>query len=399
MKESVMKKFIKILFFNIIGIFAVIGFILVSPIILNSLYEKILDIKEDVENFYQSDNLNQSAMDSIIKNYSWGKNYSLELNSLPDPDYKDFIGWKYGEFTGQTLNIDKEGLRFTLANNNQVKKYSENNFLFFGGSAMWGYGVSDAYTIPSILSVEYNFKAINYAEPGYTSRQSLAFLINLYSVDKYSEIKDFIIFYDGYNDVIYNCTSGINPIATVNEKPNKKILNFYKNTDPFSFKWLIIPSQNLIKHFKQKINLFFNMETKNIEKDTCSTNSAKAELVANSLFNNWLLANAIAKHNGDTFIAILQPTIYHGMSHIQNPDKFLGSINPDLYKEFNAVYPIVKSLIILHKDLIVLDYTNLFYDIEIYIGPGHISPIGNEIFAEKFITSLEKLNLYFLVKK
>ena len=63
--------------------------------------------------------------------------------------YKAFVGWNASEFNGKYINIDENGFRKTQLPENIVNKTKVH---FFGGSTMWGYGVKDSSTIPSIVA-------------------------------------------------------------------------------------------------------------------------------------------------------------------------------------------------------------------------------------------------------
>ena len=69
----------------------------------------------------------------------------------------------------------------------------------FGGSACWGYGARDDYTMPSELSRRLNaatphFHVYNYGEPGYTFTQGVLSLITRLQA---GARPDYVIFYDG----------------------------------------------------------------------------------------------------------------------------------------------------------------------------------------------------------
>ena len=103
----------------------------------------------------------------------------------------------------------------------------------FGGSAAWGYGARDNYTIPSQLSYRLNaqdphYRVYNYAEPGYTFTQGLFYLI--------TRLRDgarpnFVIFYDGFNDVYGSYQSGkpgtLHNIGQLREKLEEKPRQLY----------------------------------------------------------------------------------------------------------------------------------------------------------------------------
>ena len=92
--------------------------------------------------------------------------------------YVPFVGWKRLELTTRNVNIAENGLRtHRTGRNNEPGSMTTG---FFGGSTVWGTGVDDDSTIPALFDqITQEFAVINYGEGGWTSRQSLAQLINL----------------------------------------------------------------------------------------------------------------------------------------------------------------------------------------------------------------------------
>ena len=72
-----------------------------------------------------------------------------EYNRLKSK-YFDYYGWRRSDFNGETINI-KDGLRRTTQSKNIKDEYI---LWFFGGSTMWGTGVNDENTLPSLVAKE-----------------------------------------------------------------------------------------------------------------------------------------------------------------------------------------------------------------------------------------------------
>jgi lysophospholipase L1-like esterase len=115
--------------------------------------------------------------------------------------YNQYLTWITKPVSGQFLNVDPETGRKTW-NPPDLPQDAESIF-FFGGSAAWGQGARDNYTIPSDLSRLLNdktrrFRVYNYGEPGYTFTQELFYFITLLQKGRRPQ---YVIFYDGFNDV------------------------------------------------------------------------------------------------------------------------------------------------------------------------------------------------------
>ena len=365
------------------SIFFIIGLVLVTPSLISGISKFS---RYTISFFNDSDYKYRDKVEFVkynyplLSKYKWSSVYFQELHSLPKPLYKDYVGWKQEEYTSDTLNILQRGIRKTTVNN----LINNDQHLFFGGSAMWGFGVSDNYTMPSIFSKISSMNAINYGQPGYVTRQSLSALINLYSSGDLKKTNNFIIFYDGYNDVLNHCTYGLDLLSTIHEVYNQQVIRAYKETSPYSIKWGLIPAQNFYKKLKSEYYLFMKKIKTTATKENCFDNNLKAKSVAYSILNNWYMADAIAKANGDKFIAILQPSVYSTDKNNLNLNS-KNKINDAINLDFQAVYPILKSLISEYKDkgVTILDFSNIFDKSNVFISDGHVTPEGNTILVRK----------------
>ena len=240
-------KIIKLIILNLIILIFLLGLFTTLPILFYKSFDLFHTLKNYGINFEEKLTRERDGR-SLLINYEkkeWAFNHFLEFSKL-ETEYKDFVTWRRLPYSGKTINIDKNGFRFT-------KDYSDGNskknILFFGGSAMWGTGSNDENTIPSLYSKEYKLKTYNFGESGYTSRQSLALLINLYLEEKIKPDKNIIIFYDGFNDVFMGCRSEIRKIQTQREKQINEILEIKTGNDDFwplsDLKFIFLPTIKL----------------------------------------------------------------------------------------------------------------------------------------------------------
>lgn len=256
-------------------------------------------------------------------------NFTRELVNYRDYKYKSFIGWKGPVLNGEYIKTDKQGRRFTLQSANN---FSEHTIHLFGGSTMWGYGVSDSNTIPSILSSKFNFPAINYGEQAYNSRQELNLLIeNLDSIKP----GDFVVFYDGVNDVFHNCKS----INSVNGHAREYYFKSILETDfeDVSLYMKAIYESNLFR----LVNSLLGQDVSNTSNEVIYSSNVCGDLniaaqVSNFLVNSWQVMSLIVKDKGATPLCILQPNPYTLKS-----DPFAQY--PPYRDQINTLYPLVRS--------------------------------------------------------
>jgi hypothetical protein len=131
---------------------------------------------------------------------SWAAQYATESSASDRMQYKPYVVWRHAAFSGETINVDSDGIRKT--------SYSscENGspvIWMFGDAALWGAGAPDGETIPSFLAKRYADSGRtpcvrNFGEKGWVSTQeTIQFILAL----KQASVKpDLVIFYDGVSD-------------------------------------------------------------------------------------------------------------------------------------------------------------------------------------------------------
>ena len=360
---------VKILIYNFFILFFLLGLLNYLPplsinlwrIAHNGLPEKINPI---------SDRYNLP----VYSDKEWAKQHFTELSNLKTK-YYDYIIWRRDAFKGQTINIDDEGLRYTFVNN----KSNEREIIIwaFGGSAMWGTGSRDNETIPSYLAKKYKYKVINYGESGYTSIQNLQMLIrSINNRDK----PDYVIFYDGNNDVINQCRSDSSPYASSRQSQIRNTLK-EKKYEPSSFSYQFETPKFFISKIKEKLfknNYVISKSSNSNVSHDCHLNDQKATKISEVLYETWNHTKIILDHYNIKFIPILQPVATLSktkLDHISIPNIYS--------KQLKILYPLFKENMI-KKNFLFYDMTKVFdKDQYLYIDSVHVMPIGNEIVADE----------------
>jgi len=360
------KSFVLIISINLLLILSILGLIVTGPILVKSLHtttKKITNYRASLSNY---------------KEFRWAEQHFREFASLKT-EYRDFIAWRRLSFQGETINIDADGIRKTFRT---VATSNDKEFHFFGGSTMWGTGVTDEYTIPSVLSKEYGIKATNYGESGYIARQSLDMLINIYTDDNVSKSGNTIVFFDGVNDVATLCRYEINKLSTSQEARLNAIKDSY-----LSWSYIVLPAIELTKKLKEKMSGLGITKVDKGKYYNCDSNRKKAETVAKTLVRTWNMASILAQENGDNFVAILQPVSFIGSPNIENlyDTEFMQNYKLGLDSQFEALYPLIKKYSKELGTFNFLDFSDA-YDGEkiVYIDYAHVSPQGHFLLLNKF---------------
>lgn len=315
-----------------------------------------------------------------------------EFNQL-QTDYQPFIAWKRKPAKNRFNNIDSSGNRVTIQKNVD----SEKIIRFFGGSTIWGSLVDDSYSIPSLFGkCNKKYKIINQGETGFNSRQSLALFTNLMIQE---EQIDFIVFYDGVNDVDHLCRKQIGIPSHSREVQFREALTTVNSTSCYlkGRNGIAGLSKRLLtKIFLAKTYLltqqihdeFFKKAP--VSQYCCDSDLRRANSVASHLMNTWKITHQLAKENDIQFIAILQPNVYVGQSKKSYQEL---EQRPYLEQNFKNVYSILKKEIVDYDW--IYDFTEIFNEREglLYFDFCHLNEKGNEIIANEICKIIEKLNI------
>ena len=369
------------LILRVLGInFTILLILLLGPALLYRLYSNFKS-----KSFYL-----QSLTSDPRANYPTysDKKFSIELfnelKKLPTI-YKSFIGWRRARVQFKHINIAGK------YNTRKSEGESLNNSVwFFGGSTMWGNGVSDSQTIPSHFNSLTDNLVYNFGETGWNSRQSLNQLIN--SVGDNHKPSS-VIFYDGVNDIYDHCRSEnqVLPIHSY-ERRLQEALSAFNN-----------PSlKNTIIEFilSPYILLANRLDIQSIKVDSsvsrmfdCSTNQTKARSIAKHMVNNWHTAYLLSEANNFEFHAILQPTLFSTKTNSEYFVRTKSEVRRDneLQLQYNTVYPLILDEIKIKCKLdkkfcsSLINGTDWLDGIDnIFIDFCHLNSLGNKLIAKRF---------------
>jgi lysophospholipase L1-like esterase len=291
----------------------------------------------------QKNQVDPRAISSPYASLAWPKEYFAELSRLTASRYHPFLGWRRPEFHGKHINISPEGVRATwnpeAPPGQKVKKV-----FCFGGSTIWGVGARDAFTIPSLLSKKLNqgrtaFQVTNFGERGYTLTQELVFLVLLL---KQQNIPDYVVFYDGVNEVM---------VGTMNGKPGL-VYNFEGMRDQFEGRGNMPWRQKMLHEIKRaKLYRAFTDVRRIIspgeidgqnEKRHTSKNKQEASQLAEEITLDYLKNTEVAKNLGQAYgfkcLFLWQPALITTRA-LTAAEKKLGAWqDQDMVTMYHAVY-------------------------------------------------------------
>jgi hypothetical protein len=356
-----MRKLLKLIFINLLVFLGILLSLNFAAILLfkgHNLIKTNKDARAGLPNY---------------KNIDWAATHFKEFINLPT-EYRSYIGWRRLPFKGETINIDKDGIRLTPQS--EMVSDSSRLVVFLGGSAMWGTGSDDKNTIPSQFSVLANgkYRSLNMAESGYNAFQGFLFL----KIKTIEGLKpDVIICYDGVNE-IDALDPSVNPFSHARENQIKKVMKGQDRNEVLSFRHFFIRP---IQEFMSK----FIMKLKPADEQSLKPDAERIRLVATGLLESWRSTKDLADKSGAAFIAVLQPNIFLG-----NPRRDYLNFDETQKVRYLALYSeifrLLKDPVFSDLSTHILDLTSAFDGNDyIYIDEMHVSPNGNKIIADKIL--------------
>lgn len=362
-----MKESFKIFFINLVVFFTIIGFIVFIPILTFQTYQLVkIILPQSSQNIEENKNISQE----FLKEY---KNVQYR--------YRDFVVKEPSPFDGKIITIQEDGNRFTSLLTNYDKNVPK--YLFFGSSTIWGYGVDNEKTIPSIFITKYKMYSQNYADVSYSVRQSLEKLINLY-VDYDEPRKNIILFNDGPMDAFLMNNHKELKLRTSYSETIEKSINIESNS-PLSFSYLISPLNAFISKINEKFSKKEN-EEKNFKME-----KERINFIVNQIIKTWNIANSLAVSRNDQFIAILPPIASVGTPILENltTNDLKKSVELSYMKE---LYSLIVKNMEEYPNIKFIDLSDIFNGkAECYSDYCHYTYQGNLIYAEELKKRLDNI--------
>jgi hypothetical protein len=300
------------------------------------------------------------------KNDPWAVQHFKEFHDAEGGEYHRYVIWRHKPYSGQTLNIDKEGVRVTPPISGLPAAPAT---YFFGGSAMWGEGASDETTIPAHYEALSRETAVNYGEGGWTAHQSLNQLMEVMAAGRKPTT---VVFYDGFNEILAKCSRGNDFFSHLSEKHIRDELEY----EPTEVGYYLRSIKAAAKSVATGI---FGRNPDNKKVYDCNTNPQKADLVAEALLRDWAIAKYVAESNGARFFAFLQPVAFLSKTKLSqlSPEE----LDAELGQQFETVYPLIRAK--MKERGIGIDMSGTMdLDDYFYVDICHLSPNGNRVIAE-----------------
>ncbi len=318
----------------------------------------------------------------------WIHDYDQELFSSYNTSWRPYRYWRRTPYKGKYINIDEHGIRYTVPGKVKAGNASQKLKIFmFGGSTLWGEGVRDQFTIPSLLAQDLADRGLrteitNFGEVAYVNTQEL---IELILQLERGNIPDIIIFYDGYNDVyaaLQNQAAGFTQFEwkreleyNISTRYNKLKRVFLLNTlDRFYLGKLIKSLSNKLSYQKP-----FSQKSNTLKND-----------VVEVYLNNLKIIAALGKAYGFLPLFYWQPVIYTKKTLTLFEKRFATEPLGDLYRQSQAVMQARQQEFAPYH---FFDISGLFAAAphEVYLDYCHVNEDANRIIAQRLADDLLRI--------
>ena len=283
-------------------------------------------------------------------------------NRKAQEGYKPYIGWRRLPLESETVNIGPDGLRVHKVGKDAAA--DSPSVAFFGGSTVWGTGVDDDSTLPATFDeITSGLRVLNYGEAGWTSRQSLAQVVNLINRD---EMPDTVVFYSGVNDVTILCNAYYGEdLNTHHEAPKVARMVAVNQSPSYLYRNFAAPALDTFERVTGRGKFARDF--------ACDKDPERAAAVARTLFRNWEMAHSLVTTFGGKFFAFLQPVASVGKPNISYLD-----LDPDQMAQYPAVYAELRKLIDESGADWVWDISDAFDgETPLYMDSAHVVREGN----------------------
>jgi len=342
--------------------------------------------------FYFTFKLNEDAriQADCYKNVEWAKDYYKEFNKCNVEEWRPYIYWRRKPFNGEFINVDVNQRRKTVFEKSDwIKQEPLIKIFMFGGSTLWGSGVRDEFTIPSLVGKNlseagFNVEVVNFGESGYLNTQEV---IELFLQLQKENIPTLVIFYDGVNDIFSAYQQGIAGIPQNEfnrEREFNSLLSKKKSLRVFIESLKTLATFQFISELSKPIESQINYSDSEIE-------NLSQEVI--DIYNhNIKIVFSLAEEYEFNSLFYWQPSIFNKKQLSEYEEKEHGNVS-HLTDIINKANNKIKHKELHHGSLHFFDIHDMFLNenTPVFIDFCHISEYGNSIIAERMANDIKSV--------
>jgi lysophospholipase L1-like esterase len=395
-------KTLKLIFRSIRDIWAIIGIALAIFIAI----EGGISLGFYIRSFWHTPDPNFRNTADTYTDRTWAAKYYKEIDEFEQSRtmrWQPYVYWRRIPRNGEYINITSDGLRKT---NNFIDPETTGptmKVFIFGGSTIWGLGVEDKHTIPSIFAKEVKSKGVNcevtnFGQYAYVSTQEVIELI--LQLQK-GNIPDAVIFYDGVNDTFGAFQLGI-PGLPFDEIRREKEFNILESNELQTLAVQAEIKRLSTVRFLNGALKKFNLRRDNFQsiplqyEKPISDREALARAVVDTYFNNIKLVQALSKSYGFTCQFYWQPVIYlkQHLTEYERKSVELDFNYPGMKEFYLATYDSLRQRAgSLKNNEPFHDISSIFGEIRepIFVDFNHMGEKGNSLIAKRMVDDFAHL--------
>jgi lysophospholipase L1-like esterase len=242
-------------------------------------------------------------------------------------------------FRGQYINVDSQGLRKTWNPRPQPGRERPKIF-FFGGSAMWGWGNRDEFTIPSLVARQLaqqglNVEAVNLAQRAYVSTQNA---ISLLQELQRGNVPRLVVFCDGFNDIASSYANQVTGVSLF-ERDRARDFNVLRQHPGPIFKHA---AANTV--IGRVLHSYFTPDPLVQAPRRWKSRQEMARATAQAYVANVRLTEALAKSFGFDALYCWQPCVYVKRSLSPLEERIVAEMGPKMAEIWQACYAETRAL-------------------------------------------------------
>jgi hypothetical protein len=334
---------------------------------------------------------------SYYSSQDWAQRYWYEFRLTRTQRYHPYVGWRRAPFKGKTIEIDQNGIRVTPGADCRANSFK---VFTFGESTMWGTGSPNWGTIPANLQRSLAqlrqgpVCVMNFAESAYVTTQDV---IMLQMQLRSGNVPDVAVFYGISGDIGAALDTGR---ARVHANLDDIASRFQGRREPFTFvDWLrgtsaysliyqLVGKLTIANPQEKQLNPFEGVTNANREIDVARL----SESIVQEYFGNYTIVSALAQKYGFKYLFVVPPVIVLGNKPLTSEEQEMKrSLESDiaLDKLLTAVLQAIERESSNYPNLHSMVHVFDRYESLIWIDGGHVTPVGNEIIAEKMLDLMQ----------
>ncbi len=338
---------------------------------------------------------------TYYRSQDWAVQYWHEHKLSDVQRYHSYVIWRRAPFKGRTINIDPQGVRLTPGADCSANSYK---VFALGGSTMWGTGSPDWGTIPAYLQAGLEALrgkpvcVVNFGESGFVSTQEvIELLLQLES----GNVPHLVLFYDGVNDEYAAYQSG-RPEVHMNLSAISD--RFEKTKSALSFvEWLKTSYSFLLsERFAARLRQEAKASPKIITYETMGIDTTTlADSVAQMYLANYKTVKALSQEYGFEYFFFWQPVIWFGNKPLTSEEQAIKlGTDPARIRLSNSMYRTIELVAseAEYENLYYLGHIFDKYTSLIWIDGWHVTPVGNQLIAQKMLDVVAARNQGHKVK-